>query len=576
MLASRYQWQVASRAPDSLFASFPTRHPLVVQLLFNRGYTTPGGIQAFLQGDDARENDPFLLKDMDVAVDRILQAVRKRERIGVFGDYDTDGIAAAVILREVLEQLGAHAFVRLPHRVTDGYGLSDSVIQELSAEGVGLLITVDCGISAMGPVALAKERGMDVIITDHHQPPPGLPAAHAIINPWLPDCAYPFSELCGAGLAYKLACALLTAVGLLGAGETDVYAELRAFAALATVADVVPLRSENRAIVTAGIAALQNTTHAGLTALMQVAGVDQANVNSRSIGFALAPRLNAAGRMDHPRLAYDLLTTRDHARAKALAWQLQQLNQERQSETKRLLTEARRQVDPAQRGEALLWVEGHDWPAGIIGLVAGKLAEELGKPTLAVAVGDTEAVGSCRSIPEFDIAAALAARGDLMRRHGGHPRAAGFAVAADRRAALRDALQADARRALEPAKLQPRLEIDCPVTAAEMSLDILDQINVLAPFGASNPEPRFLSRGLTLGGLRTVGTNHLKTTFALDGTSITGIGFHMADRAQGLSQGQTLDVVYSLQENTWGGFSRLEFVLQDLRAADSDPSSNGE
>ncbi|MCY4436363.1 MAG: single-stranded-DNA-specific exonuclease RecJ [Chloroflexi bacterium] len=576
MLSPRYRWQVAPLAPVTLFNSLPTCNRLVVQLLFNRGYRTPENIQGFLQGEDVRENDPFLLKGMDAAVARILEAVRNRECIGVFGDYDADGISAAAILREALDHLGAKVVVRLPHRVTDGYGITDQSIEALEAEGVGLLVTVDCGISAVGPVALAKQRGMDVIVTDHHQPPPELPAAHAIINPWLHDCQYPFPELCGAGLAYKLACALLTAVGLVGDAVSATLTELRAFAALATVADVVPLRSENRAIVTAGLAALRDTEHAGLCALMQVAGVDPATINSRSIGFALAPRLNAAGRMAHPRLAYDLLTTKDHARAQVLAAELQQLNQLRQQETKRLVADAQSQVEPAQQDEALLWVEGEDWPTGIIGLVAGKLSEEFGKPTLAVAVGDAEAIGSCRSIQGYDIAAALAARGDLMRRHGGHPQAAGFAVVNERRAALRDALQADARRLLEPTDLQPRLDIDCQVAAHKMDLNLLDEINVLSPFGASNPEPRFLSRSLALSGTRVVGTNHLRTTFALNGTSITGIGFHMADRARGLSQGQTLDVVYSLQENTWGGFSRLEFVLQDLQAANADQSSNGE
>ena len=576
MLSPRYRWQVAPPAPVTLFNSLPKCNRLVVQLLFNRGYRTPENIQGFLQGEDVRENDPFLLKGMDAAVARILEAVRNRECIGVFGDYDADGISAAVVLREALDQLGAKVVVRLPHRVTDGYGITDQSIEALEAEGVGLLVTVDCGISAVGPVALAKQRGMDVIVTDHHQPPPELPAAHAIINPWLQDCHYPFPDLCGAGLAYKLACALLSSVGLVGAAVSATLTELRAFAALATVADVVPLRSENRAIVTAGLAALRDTEHAGLRALMQVAGVDPATINSRSIGFALAPRLNAAGRMAHPRLAYDLLTTKDHARAQVLAAELQQLNQLRQQETKRLIADAQSQVEPAQQDEALLWVEGDDWPTGIIGLVAGKLSEEFGKPTLAVAVGDAEAVGSCRSIQSYDIAAALAARGDLMRRHGGHPQAAGFAVVNERRAALRDALQADARRLLEPTDLQPRLDIDCKVAAHKMDLNLLDEINVLSPFGASNPEPRFLSRSLALSGTRVVGGNHLRTTFALNGTSITGIGFHMADRAQGLSQGQTVDVVYSLQENTWGGFSRLEFVLQDLQAAEADQNSNGE
>lgn len=592
MLSPRYQWQVASPAPDSLFASLPASNRLVVQLLFNRGYTTPETIQGFLKGEDTQLNDPFLLKGMDTAVVRILHAVRARECIGVYGDYDADGIAAAVILSKALEELGANVVVRLPHRVTDGYGLTERAIEGLAAEGATLLITVDCGISAVAPVALAAQHGMDVIVTDHHQPPmiptesqpstpmesqpAQLPAAHAIINPWLPDCQYPFPDLCGAGLAYKLACALLTSVGMVVDPESPPLSELNAFAALATVADVVPLRSENRAIVTAGIAALRHTEHAGLRALMQVAGVDPAAIDSRSIGFALAPRLNAAGRMAHPDLAFDLLTTRDHARAKALAWQLQQLNQQRQGETKRLLTEARLQVEPGQKDEALLWVEGGDWPAGIIGLVAGRIAEEFGKPTLAVAVGEEEAVGSCRSIPDYDIAAALAARGDLMQRHGGHPQAAGFAVAAERRAALRAALQADARLLLERAALRPRLDIDCQVSAQMMDLDTLDQINALAPFGKSNPEPRFLSRGLQVSGTRVVGTNHLRTTFALGGASVTGIGFHMADRARGLSQGQTLDVVYSLQENTWGGYSRLEFVLQDLQAAGFGGNSNGE
>ena len=567
MLSPRYQWQVASRAPDSLLESLSAYHPLVVQLLFNRGYTTSETIRAFLDGDDARENDPFLMKGMDVAVDRILRAIRTGECIGIFGDYDTDGITAAALLRQALEQLGGHVVVRLPHRVEDGYGVSNRAIEEFAAQGVTLIITVDCGISAVEPVALAEERGMDVIVTDHHQPPAHLPLAHAIVNPWLPECTYPFRDLCGAGLAYKLACALFTSVGIVGDQET---AELRAFAALATVADVVPLRSENRAIVVGGIAALRRTDHAGLRALMQVAGVDQAVVSSGNIGFALAPRLNAAGRMAHPRLAYDLLTTRDHAQAQVLASQLQQLNLERQRETKRLITAARLQVEAGQQHEVLLWVEGEDWPAGIIGLVAGRLAEEFGKPTLAVAVGATEAVGSCRSIPGYDIAAALAVQGELMQRHGGHPQAAGFAVATDRRAALRAALQAEARAQLDPAETRPRLSIDCQVSAQKMDLGLLEEINVLAPFGASNPEPRFLSRGLTLSGARTVGTDHLKATFAVGGGSITGIGFHMADRTENLRQGQVVDVVYSMQENTWGGFARLEFHLQDMQLADHD------
>ena len=570
MLAPQFQWQVAARAPDSLFTAFPARNPLVVQLLYNRGYTTPETIQGFFTGEDAREHDPFLLKGMDAAVERILRAVREGERIGVFGDYDADGITAAVILKEALERLDAPAVVQLPDRVADGYGLTERVIETLAAQGVDLLITVDCGISAIEPVAAAAARGMDVIVTDHHQPPPVLPAARAIINPWLPDCAYPFAELCGAGLAYKLGCAILSAAGGGGEAQSFAIAELRALAALATVADVVPLRSENRALVAAGIQALRRTTQPGLVALMDVAGIEQTAIDSRGIGFTLAPRLNAAGRMAHPRLAFELLTTKDPAHARDLAAELQQLNRLRQDETQRLIDEARLQVEPAQTDEALLWVEGADWPAGIIGLVAGRLAEEFGKPTLAVAVGEDEAVGSCRSIQGYDIAAALAAHGGLMRRHGGHPQAAGFAVAPANRAALREGLQTDARRLLERAALQPQLAIDCQVSAQRMSLDVLDEVNVLAPFGASNPEPRFLSRGLTLSGKRTVGANHLRATFDLGGASVTGIGFRMADRGRALARGQALDVVYSLQENTWGGYSRLEFVLQDLQVAGFD------
>lgn len=566
MLSPRYRWEVAAPAPDSLKESLPAYHPLVVQLLYNRGYTSPATVHAFFDGADSRESDPFLLRGMAVAVERIERAARAGETVGVFGDYDTDGITAAAILSAALAQLNVRAVVRLPHRVDDGYGLTDRVIAELAAQGVTLLVTVDCGISAVEPVALAAQRGMDVIVTDHHQPPSELPAAQAIVNPWLAECTYPFKEFCGAGLAYKLARALFASAGLLADEET---AELRALAAMATVADVVPLRGENRTIVVEGIAKLRRTDHAGLRALMQVAGVDQNAVDSGSIGFALAPRLNAAGRMAHPHLAYELLTARDHAHAQNLANRLQELNRERQRETKRLMSAARIQV--AEQGqERLLWVEGNDWPAGIIGLVAGRIAEECGKPALAVAVGKAEAVGSCRSIPGYDIAAALAARGDLMRRHGGHPQAAGFAVASDRRADVRTALQADARGRLDAAATQPRLAIDCPVDATMMNLGVLDKINVLAPFGASNPEPRFVSRGLTVSERRVVGADHLKTTFAVGGGSISGIGFHMADRAPHIRQGQAVDVVYSLQENTWGGFSRLEFRLQDVQMAGHD------
>ncbi len=568
MLAPRYRWEVAAPAPASLFSSVPECHRVVVQLLYNRGYRSGESIQGFLAGQDAQEHDPFLLAGMQEAVDRIHRAIRAGERIGVFGDYDADGVSAAVIMQQALTFLGATVEVRLPHRVHDGYGLTERAVAALADRGVGLLITVDCGISAVGPVALARKQGMDVIVTDHHQPPAELPAAHAIINPWLPACDYPFRELCGAGLAYKLACALLSTSE--SNAVESMQGELRGFAAIATVADVVPLLGENRAIVLAGIEALRRTEHAGLRALMQVAGVEAAAVDSGVIGFALAPRINAAGRMAHPGLAFDLLTSRDRMRALALATQLQQLNQERQRVTKRALTAARRQVERGQQDESLLWVEGKNWGAGIIGLVAGRLADEYGRPALAVAVDGAAAVGSARSIPEYDIAAALAERGSLMQRHGGHRQAAGFSLEKDKRSQLREALQDDARQSLDPTKVQPRLQIDEEAPAQDMDLDLLATVGVLAPFGASNPEPSFVSRGLQVSGIRPVGTDHLRTTFAVGRRSITGIGFHMADRAPHLRVGQELDVVYSMQENTWGGFSRLEFRLQDMQMTGAD------
>jgi len=564
------KWQIAPPAPEDHLARFAQLSPLIVQLLYNRGLTAPQDVQDFLAG--ARPDDnPFRLKGMNQAVTRLRQAIRQGELVAIYGDFDADGVTATTLLVETLSALGARVKPYIPHRVDEGYGLNTEALSQLASQGVGVVVTVDCGIRAIEEVSYGRELGLDFIITDHHSVGEEVPPVLAVINPKQPDCRYPFQDLAGVGVAFKLAQALLRAnrqvpvvKGQVGVDEED----LLDLAALGTVADLVPLLGENRSLVKRGLERLNDPQRLGVRAMIAQAGLKLGQIDATAIGFVLGPRLNAAGRLDDAATSYELLTCRSPDQAANLAQELEQLNRDRQRLTIETLERAKEQVLIAGEDEKLLFAAGEDFLAGIVGLVAGRLTEEFYRPAVVVELGPEESRGSARSIPEFNITAALDQCSDLLIKYGGHAAAAGFTVANDNLEALRKFLQELAAEQLEGVELTPTLLIDAEVELSELDWATQALLTQLEPCGYANPAPLLLSRRVSVRDARAVGTDggHLKLTLS-DGRSIwDAIAFHQGQRANRLPQ--HVDVVYSLEVNEWRGEKRLQLNVKDLRPSD--------
>ena len=560
------RWRIAPPAPASYRSRLSDLHPLVAQVLYNRGLTDPEEARSFLKGPFDLDN-PFRLRGMDRAVAHIREAVRAGVPIVVYGDFDADGITATALLVLTLRSLGGETYPYIPHRVEEGYGLNRSALTELARKGARLVITVDCGIRSPEEVAYARRLGMDVIITDHHTLGSRVPEALAVLNPRRPDCPYPYEHLTGVGLAYKLAQALLRAnrqVPLPGSAPLE-EEELLDLVALGTVADLAPLTGENRALVIRGLERLNTAPRPGLDALMRLAGVHQGRVSATTIGYVLAPRLNAAGRIAHAKLAYQLLTVQYPGEAEHLARQLDELNRQRQQLTAEALDKARAAVIAEGVDRPLLFVADPSFPPGVVGLVASRLAEEFYRPAIVVEQGTEESRGSARSIPEFHITQALDDCADLLLRYGGHRAAAGFTVRTEDLPALKARLTALAEEALEGIDLTPTLEIDADVPLREMNGQIWHALQDLRPFGEGNPEPLFVSRRVRVRHQRAVGSDgaHLKLLLSDGNTVWDGIAFRQGDWADHLPD--YVDIAYHLQINEWGGEKRLQLNIQDIR-----------
>ncbi|HEU5318367.1 MAG TPA: single-stranded-DNA-specific exonuclease RecJ [Chloroflexota bacterium] len=551
-------WTVAPPAPSSLAAALPDLHPVAVQVLHARGYTTPEAILAFLFQDQL--HDPLALYGMDRAVARLRRAIGGGEQIAAHGDFDVDGVTAAAVLVEGLSAAGARIVPFLPARTTTGYGVHASAVDKLAADGVTLIVTGDTGTRAIEAVQRAAELGIDVIVTDHHLPGETLPAALALVNPHLPLCPYPFKELSGVGVAWKLVDALSRSVPFNGLASDD----LLDLVALGTIVDVSPLVGENRWLVRRGLDRLARSRRPGIQALLAQAD-REGPLDERTVAFSIGPRLNAAGRMESADLAYDLLTTKDHSHAFELVQRLDRINQERQQLTERVLAEARVQADRASAHPVLL-IRGRDWPSGVLGLVAARLSDEYSRPAIVLDVGPEASRGSGRaSGSDLDLVALLGACGDLLLEFGGHAQAAGFALGSERVDAFAERLLAACADRPDPS-LAPVIA-DHRLDAAGLDWALYHGLCALRPYGQANPAPVFLSEAVPVVEARAVGAagKHLRLRLRFGRQTLTAFGPNLGARLATLGANSEVDLLFCLESSVWNGAESLELRLRDVR-----------
>ncbi len=546
--------------------------PITARLLCSRGLGDLECARRFLAPSLDDLHDPFLLTDMVPAVERILGAIDRKERIAIHGDYDVDGVTSTVILRRALELLGADVIHFIPERLRDGYGLQIPAIDRLHADGVRLVISVDCGIRAADAARHAASLGLELIITDHHEPDATLPRALAVINPKRDDCRYPDKNLAGVGVALKVVQALCL--------RSDRVSWLPSFvkiAAIGTLADVVPLTGENRIIAKLGLGMLSVGPHKiGLRSLLDVCGLTGKEIDSYQIGFVLGPRVNAAGRMSTPDIAARLLLASDESmaeEARGLAEQLNSENLRRQKEEANIIAEARKVVetDLDVGSRTVIVVAGDGWHRGVIGIVASKLVDAFNRPAIVLSRDGDIAHGSCRSISSFNMFAALESCAEIMTKFGGHKQAAGLTIESSRIRELRDSINAYADGCLQPDDLRPRLWIDGSLTFRSISEQVTSELSALAPFGAGNPRPVFRASGVEIvDGPRLLKERHLKMAFRQEGRVMRGIAWRAADRERFVAAHRgAIDVAFSLEQDNWNGERYLQLSVADFRAPEN-------
>ena len=558
------RWKIEDRIAteaDSRLAAF---HPVLRQLLFNRGYGTEEEARAYLHGETEFNTDPFQLTGMTTAIDRIRFAAAHDEAIAVYGDYDVDGVTATALLVQVLASRNADVRPYIPNRFDEGYGLNLEALDTLKAQGVKLVITVDCGIRSPREAAYAGDIGLDMIISDHHHPADGaLPSAAAIVNPKLPGDTYPDKSLAGVGIAFKIAEALSTADG----NHLDLGALLD-LVALGTVADLAPLIGENRSLVRRGLDEIRRTRRQGLYSLAKVAALQISKTTASQIGFILGPRLNAAGRLKSAEAALELLMTSDPGRAGLLAQELDSKNQERQAVTRETQTRAEALATAEEEDPALLFAVDEGFNPGVVGLAASRLVEAHYRPAVVAAKGAEETRGSCRSIPEFHITDALDKCADLLVRHGGHAAAAGFTVRNENLPELVKRLKGLARTELGVQELRPTLNADMEIALSALNFDLLGELGDLEPTGYGNREATFVSRDVKVKSSRVVGSEgrHLKLTLQDErGVTTDAIGFRLGQLQAELPS--RVDLAYTLESNEYNGRITLQLNLKDVRRA---------
>jgi len=537
--------------------------PLAAAALCARGIDTPEAARAFLETDPAKLHDPMLLPDMAKARDTIRRAIEQGKKIAVFGDYDVDGVTSTCVMTRVLRSLGADVRHYIPDRLSEGYGLSMGAMDRLAQDGIGLIVTVDSGVSAFEEIARARELGMEVVVTDHHECREELPDANAVVNPKRADSTYPFAELAGVGVAFKLACAL--------AGDGQQRAVLEQYAdlvALGTVADVMPLIGENRIIVAAGLRRMAETQNVGLSMLLHESGQQGKRLTASTISFILAPRINAAGRLGHADMAAELFLTDDPRRAQTLAMALCEQNKQRQATENQILEQAlqklRREYDPLE--DQVIVLAGEDWHHGVIGIVSSRICDRYACPTVLIALEDGIGKGSGRSVKGFNLYEALCDSAPLLERFGGHELAAGLTIREENIQQFHENMEAWAREHVNPQELMPILHIDCPIAPEFISTEATRGLDVLEPFGMGNPQPVFSMCDLLVEEITPISSDrHVRLTLSKDGQTYTAMLFGTGQGGCGFAQGNYVDAAFCLEINEYRGRCSVQLVIRDIQ-----------
>lgn len=571
MLNSRDKiWQVKDDSPSaSSLARKMGISKILASLLMNRNVTSADSAKSFLSPRLGALRDPFLLKDMDVAVELITDFILKEKRVTVYGDYDADGLTATSLLVDFFSRLNTPISFYIPHRLKEGYSLNEKAIRKIAKGNTELIITVDCGIDSRSEISLAKELGMEVIVTDHHQLPAGFVPVCPTVNPLRPDSSFPFMELSGVGVAFYLAIAIRSRLREAGFFKSMAEPDLRPYldlVALGTVADIVPLIEENRIFVKSGLNVLTNSQRPGIKALLRVSGIKKDQViTTEDISFKLAPRINAMGRLGPATGAVKLLTTDDEKEASLIATRMDSLNSQRQLIENRIVSETRERIemikDLEERRTIVLFDPG--WHRGVVGIVASKIVDEYYRPTLILTVEEGTLRGSGRSIDGFDLYQALSDLDDLLEQFGGHDHAAGISLESKEVEEFCDRFEELARKRIDPEDMTPKVEVDAKLGLESISPEILKEIEKIAPFGYKNPEPIFWAGPLKVTSSKVVGKDHLKLNIKEKGITFGCIAFGKG--AFHPLEGKSVDILFHIGTNTWQGIESIQLVIVDLR-----------
>lgn len=532
---------------------------ILAKILANRGISDDREMELFLKPTRADFHDPFLMPDMEIAVNRILKAIHQDEKIIIYGDYDADGITSVTVLKKFLEERGIVVGTYIPNRISEGYGLNIGAVKNIYEQGYNLIITVDCGITGTEEIDYANSLGMEVIVTDHHEPADKLPKALAIVDTKRKDNKYPFTQLAGVGVVFKLIQAFSIKVGI----EQKEYLKYLDIVCIGTISDIVPLVDENRVIAKLGLLLVAQTRNPGLKALLKITGFN--NINSTTISFGIAPRINACGRMGNEKLALELFLSDNYEVAEKLAIKLNEYNKKRQAIEKQIYDEAVEIIEQENQDNSCIVLGNDDWSHGIIGIVASKITEKYYKPSILVCYEGDMGKGSGRSIQGFDLHEALMECGDSLEKFGGHEMAVGITIKRENFSKFKDALEIYAKKK-QIDRLVPVIKIDCELMLKEINIDSIKSLQLLEPFGEANQEPLFLIKNLKINSIRALSEGkHLKVGLREDKYIIDAIGFNMGEFSEKFMIDDKVDVIGSLSINSFSGIENMQIILKDMR-----------